>query len=375
MLERLEQVDVASLSERQRIDFAVAVEKCLRRVEGLRLRAVAAAAGARAMDPARDAGVLTLAGQLRVSPTQAGHQVAFAREMVTAFADTLARVENGAIPLAHARALYAETVGLTVAQSRAVEVAVLGKAATRTPYQHTAAIRRAVKRVAPRPRPEVPGSPESERRADVREAGPWRLGVWAEGPVEQMAVLASYLAATAHVPKDPEETRTIGQRRFDALIDLVSAKTSVFVDLVGYVNPDGTISLPGLPGVGELSAEELSRVVAGGSVRFHNPDRKPPATDAYAWTEAQRRYCSARDRTCRFPGCGVAAQRCELDHIRPFSAGGATDVDNGICLCKRHHRVKHQPDWKIRRFDDNTVRWTGPTGHITTAQPWTSLRT
>ncbi|HVU71334.1 MAG TPA: HNH endonuclease signature motif containing protein, partial [Mycobacteriales bacterium] len=203
-------------------------------------------------------------------------------------------------------------------------------------------------------------------------------GLWMQGPAEQMALIAARLAAATAVPRTEQDPRTMPQRRYDTILDAISAKTSVFVDLVGYANPDGTISLPALPGIGDLDPDQLGRLVTGGTLRFHNPQVKPPATDAYAWTAAQRRYVCARDRVCRFPGCQVPAERCELDHVIPFQpdgSRGATDVDNGLCVCKRHHRVKHQPGWKIQLFDDNTVVWTSPTGHTTTDQPWTADRT
>ena len=272
----------------------------------------------------------------------------------------------------HARKLSEETVGLSTEQAQQVEAAVLPGADRRSPYQQTEAIRKAVKRIAPRPAPEEPGSPESERRAYVRQTGPWSMGLWAEGPADQMWALAARLAQASWATIRPGDGRTLAQARFDALFEMVMGNTSVFVDLVGYVNPDGTVSLPSLPGIGELDTEQLAGLVSGGAVRFHNPQIKPPATDAYAWTEAQRRYLCARDRICRFPGCRVAAERCELDHILPFSSGGATDVDNGLAVCKRHHRVKHQPDWNLRRFADDRVEWTTPTGHVLTDNPWTT---
>ena len=368
-MERLEAVDVALLTDAQRIDYAAAWDRCVRFVEARRTRAMAAAAGIAPKDPAADDVVHALAGELTLSPTSSGHEVAFAREMAAVFPETLAAVENGQIPMQYARTMSRETVGLTAEQRAEVERAVLAKAARRKPYQHTAAVRRAVKKIAPRPKPEDPCSPEQERDVRFREAGPWTAGLWAQGPVEKVGVLAALLAAATAV-KAPGEKRTIGNRKFDALFDRLTAKATVFVDLVGYVNLDGTITLPSLPGIGDLDADQLAKLTAGGSLRFHNPEVKPPATDAYEWTAEQRRYLTARDRNCRFPGCRVAAERCELDHIRPFDQGGPTDVDNGICACKRHHRVKHHPGWKIQRFDDNRVEWTSPTGHIPIDHPW-----
>ncbi|HVU73884.1 MAG TPA: DUF222 domain-containing protein, partial [Mycobacteriales bacterium] len=205
MLGRLERLDVATLTDEQRIDWAVAVDKCLRAVQALRTRALAIAAGAQRSDPATEVGVLTLAGQLQQSPTQTAHQVTFARQMVTTFPDTLAAVDHGAIPMSYARAVYDETAGLSAEQCSAVEQAVLAKAAGRKPYQHTAALRRAVRKVAPRPAPEDDGSPEQERDARLRESGPWSSGLWMQGPAEQMALIAARLAAATAVPRTEQD--------------------------------------------------------------------------------------------------------------------------------------------------------------------------
>jgi hypothetical protein len=40
---------------------------------------------------------------------------------------------------------------------------------------------------------------------------------------------------------------------------------------------------------------------------------------------------------CRFVGC--AFTHYDIDHMRAWEAGGATDIDNGFCGCGRHHRI------------------------------------
>ncbi|MDO5493204.1 MAG: DUF222 domain-containing protein [Nesterenkonia sp.] len=46
-----------------------------------------------------------------------------------------------------------------------------------------------------------------------------------------------------------------------------------------------------------------------------------------------------RDGTCRAPGCGVPAERCDLDHQIPHPEG-PTAAHNLWALCRRHHRMK-----------------------------------
>ena len=68
-----------------------------------------------------------------------------------------------------------------------------------------------------------------------------------------------------------------------------------------------------------------------------------------------------RDRTCRFPGCGVLARRCDIDHVRPFP-GGVTSEENLVCLCRTHHGFKHHAAWTLDIDGDARCRWASPTG-------------
>ena len=43
--------------------------------------------------------------------------------------------------------------------------------------------------------------------------------------------------------------------------------------------------------------------------------------------------------TCQAPGCQVPAERCDIDHRRPFP-DGPTAGDNLGPLCRRHHAYK-----------------------------------
>ncbi|WP_374761124.1 HNH endonuclease signature motif containing protein [Nesterenkonia flava] len=52
-----------------------------------------------------------------------------------------------------------------------------------------------------------------------------------------------------------------------------------------------------------------------------------------------------RDGTCQAPGCGVPAERCDMDHQTPWGpdhlgGGGPTSAKNLWALCRRHHRMK-----------------------------------
>ncbi len=63
---------------------------------------------------------------------------------------------------------------------------------------------------------------------------------------------------------------------------------------------------------------------------------------------AIRRVIEARDRTCRFPGCGHD-KWLEGHHIRHWALGGETSVENLIQLCDLHHTLVHEGGWSISR--------------------------
>lgn len=44
--------------------------------------------------------------------------------------------------------------------------------------------------------------------------------------------------------------------------------------------------------------------------------------------------------------------------------GGTTSAENLHPLRPRHHRLKHETRWRVRRECDGTTRWTSPTGRI-----------
>ncbi|WP_040163397.1 HNH endonuclease signature motif containing protein [Microbacterium gorillae] len=82
----------------------------------------------------------------------------------------------------------------------------------------------------------------------------------------------------------------------------------------------------------------------------------------------QRRAITVRDRSCVIPGCHTPARWCEIHHVKEWSRGGETDVDNGVLICWHHHRFIDRMGWDIRMNDG--VPEVRPPDWIDTTQSW-----
>lgn len=50
-----------------------------------------------------------------------------------------------------------------------------------------------------------------------------------------------------------------------------------------------------------------------------------------------------RDTECFHEFCEEPAERCQIDHVTPWAAGGATVEANGRVACAFHNRERHRP--------------------------------
>ncbi|GAA4402354.1 hypothetical protein GCM10023168_12800 [Fodinibacter luteus] len=136
-------------------------------------------------------------------------------------------------------------------------------------------------------------------------------------------------------------------------------------------SPDDLVEILGpLPGDPVLVRREWLEALIRGAMTRNAPC--DPATGAlldptgrvastYRPSARVAALVRTRDGRCRFPGCSVAARFCDLDHVRPWPTGPTSDR-NIMCLCRRHHRIKQRPGWRVRLHPDGTAVWTDPTG-------------
>jgi HNH endonuclease len=65
----------------------------------------------------------------------------------------------------------------------------------------------------------------------------------------------------------------------------------------------------------------------------------------------------------------MPAMNSDIDHTVDHAKGGATDVSNLGPLCRHHHRLKHEGEWKLEQFEPGVFRWTSRLGHVYTVGP------
>jgi hypothetical protein len=87
-------------------------------------------------------------------------------------------------------------------------------------------------------------------------------------------------------------------------------------------------------------------------------------------TVEQRRALRTMYRSCGFPGCQVRFEDCRIHHVTWWEHLGATNLDNLLPMCERHHHHVHEGGWTLTikldrsitlRRPDGTLHHEGPT--------------
>ncbi|MEU0315386.1 HNH endonuclease signature motif containing protein, partial [Nocardioides sp. NPDC006273] len=72
----------------------------------------------------------------------------------------------------------------------------------------------------------------------------------------------------------------------------------------------------------------------------------------------QHRALRLRDKCCQAEGCDAPAAWTEAHHLKPWSAGGLTNLANMVLLCPSDHRRIHDPNHDHERLPDGRIRFT-----------------
>ncbi|QZT56361.1 HNH endonuclease signature motif containing protein [Mycolicibacterium austroafricanum] len=124
-----------------------------------------------------------------------------------------------------------------------------------------------------------------------------------------------------------------------------------------------------LPGVKILPIVALAEAIRSGAaiktLWLPGPDPEPH----YRPSAKLAAFVRARDLFCRYPGCDVPAEHCDLDHVVPYPYG-PTHPSNLNCKCRTHHLGKTFAEgWQEQQLPDGTVLWTTPAGQRCTTVP------
>jgi hypothetical protein len=180
---------------------------------------------------------------------------------------------------------------------------------------------------------------------------------------------------------DPDDPRSIAQRRADAMVSLATQALNAgqLPDVAGD-RPHLVVTMPYQQLLAELTAAEdtaratwvntlngieispttarmlacdagIIPAVLGSHGEILDLGRKTPA-----WSTAQRRALLLQTHgRCGWPaGCRRNADH--IHHMKFWSRGGTTDTRNGIPLCTFHHHVVHHTNWRIGRGPDGAIR-------------------
>ncbi|MEU8239635.1 DUF222 domain-containing protein [Actinoplanes missouriensis] len=388
------------LSETELLTFLDEVFRAQQMVQAALLHAVREVEG-RGIPAGQQAATanMWLRERLRVSSSTAGMWLTQAR-MLDAHQDLDAAVTAGAVNAEQLGVITTELAQLpkdldapTLARARTV---LLDWAQHLDPRQLRIAARRILEHVSP----EVmeAGLDEGREEARLRRAeqeareqrfltltsdGDGRVRVRGLLDSESAAVITAALdplcrpAATRTELAETGETRTPGQRRADALVDVCRLALS------GGSLPEQSGARPQLaitasydvlrgelgPGVLEdgepVSAETVRRLacdsrilplIFGGESQVLDAGRTRRLVSG-----VQRRALMVRDRGCTFPGCDRPGRWCEAHHMNPWSEGGNTDLRELALLCGFHHQVIHgESGWQIRPGPDGRPEFLPP---------------
>ena len=165
------------------------------------------------------------------------------------------------------------------------------------------------------------GDPRSigERRADA-------LGALTAGNQRLACACGSASCPVAgEQPKSNVVIRVIAER---AAVDAAAQSASLQQPSTALLLGRGVLPTP-------LLAEAIRTGATVKPIRMPGDQPEP----GYRPSTELAEFVRMRDLFCRFPGCDVVAEYCDIDHARPWPLG-PTHASNLNCKCRKHHLMK-----------------------------------
>ena len=379
-----------------------------------------------------DMAIRTVAAEIgaaqRLSDRTIERRMAEASWLVERFPAVWEAQGEGRIGAGHSRAIVEAGAGIDEASARRVFAAeAIALAASESPNRLRRTVRRLAERFQERSITERHREARELRRVWVKDLDDGMAELGARGPAVLLHGMFDRLSQMAHavrdenaraardadasgdpvtgdpvtgdpVTGDPVDERTTDQLRADLLADLVLTGSPAGHDttdgLLGEIRARVEVSVPvltlmdhehgvaradhplppaALDGTAPIDSA-TARLLAGSAsgwdrVLTHPISGELLAVDRYRPSEHLKRHLRARDQRCRFPGCGIAARKCDLDHNHAASTGGATVDGNLAAFCRRHHMLKHHSPWHVDQRPGGVLEWTSPTGRTYLDRP------
>lgn len=247
---------------------------------------------------------------------------------------------------------------------------------------------RQMRNVLPQSVADAKGVQQNKSLQCWRNADRGTMTITVELPIEEGELVSQALdkAVENHAANGPEfESQSFSAQQAEALVDIARLHLSgsagsgfgsgpdahtatadhyqviIHVDQDALTKGQGRSDLP-VESVRRLSCDgSLVSIVETGDgepIRLGRKQRKV--------SPALRRALWARDRGCRFPGCGHT-RFVDAHHIRHWSKGGETNLDNLILLCSRHHQLVHEGGYEIRHDEQGRRYFRRPDGRAVPA--------
>jgi len=135
---------------------------------------------------------------------------------------------------------------------------------------------------------------------------------------------------------------------------LVTATALQTGDGIGHIEGGGMTGSGLTAGISSVSLATVERLACADGTITVGFDADGQALnlgrEQRLFSSRQRIALAARDGGCRWTGCDRPPSWTEAHHSQRWKADdGRTDVADGILLCRHHHMLLHNNDWKIHR--------------------------
>lgn len=190
-------------------------------------------------------------------------------------------------------------------------------------------------------------SADSEVRRTASPWGPVDSSAEERPPARATRAEGALAMARAHLEQQAATRPEAARRTRSRLVAHVDPLSGWGRLADGEILPPSSLAdvLPTLPGRGmrvrPLTDEDLRRFDLGRSSRT-------PSLALREW------LATLDGERCRFPGC-TRRRKLHAHHVTEWADGGATDIDNLVLVCSRHHTIVHRDGFQLRLDADRTL--------------------